>query len=97
MEIIKLKVYTLLFVTFYNHNVVCVEQLGMLGLQSITGDAWSGGWPCHMAVEMALEGINNHPDVLDGYRLWYEYVDDEVRHWVTHICMAIKTRVNSHR
>lgn len=69
----------------HKQKVVCVKMLKMLGLQSITGDAWSGGWPCHMAVEMALDGINMHPEVLDGYNLSYDYIDDEVSHYNTNI------------
>lgn len=55
------------------------RELRILGLQPMTGDAWPGGWPCLVAVEMAVEGINQHPDLLDGYVLKYDYIDHEVR------------------
>jgi len=45
----------------------------------MTGDAWPGGSQCLLAVEMAIEKINKHPDILKGYELIYDYIDHEVR------------------
>ena len=57
----------------------CTKELRILGLQPMTGDAWPGGSQCLLAVEMAIEKINKHPDILKGYELIYDYIDHEVR------------------
>jgi len=57
---------------------LCEKELRILGIQPMTGDAWPGGSQCLLATEMALEGINRHPDLLRGFKLVYDYIDDEV-------------------
>lgn len=54
------------------------KELRLLGLQPMTGTIWPGGWACLVPLKMALDGINKHPDLLNGYKLTYEYLDDEV-------------------
>lgn len=44
----------------------------------MTGETYPGGWACVIPVKMATEAINAHPDILAGYTLKYEYVDNEV-------------------
>lgn len=56
-----------------------LKELRILGLQAITGDAFPGGPTCLVAVKMALDSINQHPSLLNGYNLTYDYVDHEVR------------------
>ena len=55
-----------------------LKELRLLGLQPMTGNAWSGGWACLVPIQMAIDGINAHPYLLPGYNLTYEYVDNEV-------------------
>jgi len=55
-----------------------LKELRLLGLQPMTGNAWSGGWACLVPIKMAIEGINAHPNLLPGYNLTYEYIDNEV-------------------
>jgi len=38
-----------------------------LSLLPMTGEAWPGGWSCLVPVHMAIDGINAHPDLLQGY------------------------------
>ena len=38
------------------------------GIFPMTG-SWAGGKGCRPAVDMALEDVNNHPDILPGYTL----------------------------
>jgi len=57
---------------------VGLKELRLLGLQPMTGNAWSGGWACLVPIKMAIEGINAHPNLLPGYNLTYEYIDNEV-------------------
>lgn len=58
------------------------KELRMLTLLPMTGEAWPGGWSCLVPVQMAVDGINAHADLLQGYRLTFEYVDHEVRCFV---------------
>lgn len=70
----KLTVLSLVFLA------VCFgkdKELRLLGLQPMTGEAWPGGAACLVPVRMALEGINQHPDLLKGYTLTYEYFDHQ--------------------
>ena len=79
----------ILFVLFtlFMHHCKCEKELRLLGLQPITGKAWPGGWTCLAPIQMAIDGINAHPDMLRGYNLTYEYVDNEVCYtYVTVIC-----------
>lgn len=54
------------------------KELRLLGLQPMSGEAWPGGWACLVPVRMAVERINEHPDLLQGYTLKYEHIDHEV-------------------
>lgn len=59
--------------------VCCGEkELRMLGLQPLTGEHWLRGVACVLPVTMAIERINAHPDLLNGYKLTHEYVDVQV-------------------
>ena len=55
-----------------------LKELRLLGLQPMTGNAWSGGWACLVPIKMALEGINARSDLLEGFNITYEYIDNEV-------------------
>lgn len=55
------------------------RSLRMLGLQPMTGQGWTGGEPCVVASNMALEDVNANQDILSGYRLEYEFVDTKVK------------------
>lgn len=59
------------------------KELRLLGLQPMTGEAWPGGWSCVVPVQMAIEAINNRTDILDGYKLTYDYIDHEVFVFIT--------------
>ena len=67
---------------------VGLKELRLLGLQPMTGNAWSGGWACLVPIKMAIEGITAHPNLLPGYNLTYEYIDNEV-------CLSITLSVYS--
>ena len=62
----------ILFVLLYVLSVPLVEsankQLYIGGIFPMTG-GWAGGKGCRPAVDMALEDINKHPDILQGYTL----------------------------
>ena len=46
-----------------------VEDLYLLGLFPVGGDAWPAGEALLLAVNIALEQVNNRTDILPGYRL----------------------------
>jgi len=50
----------------------------LLGIQAMTGKSWPGGWSCLVPVMMAVDEINQRSDLLDGYKLTYNYIDHEV-------------------
>lgn len=54
------------------------KELRLLGLQPLTGKAWPTGAACVVPVTMAIDSINAHPDLLNGYKLTHEYVDVQV-------------------
>lgn len=56
-----------------------LKELRLLGLQAMTGKTYSGGWACLVPVQMGLEGIHAHPNLLNGYNLTYDYFDHEVK------------------
>lgn len=58
--------------------VDCQKVLRLLGLQPLTGQGWTGGQPCLVATEMAVEDVNNSSYILPEYRLEYDYVDTMV-------------------
>lgn len=39
---------------------------------------WAGGIGCKPAIEMALQDVNNNPDILKGYKLELMPVDTQV-------------------
>ena len=56
-----------------------LKELRLLGLQAMTGKTYSGGWACLVPVQMAINDVNDHPDLLVGYNLTYDYFDHEVK------------------
>lgn len=54
------------------------RELRILTLLPMTGEAWPGGWSCLVPVQMAIDGINAHPDLLQGYKVKFDYIDHEV-------------------
>ena len=54
------------------------KELRLLGIQAMTGKSWPGGWSCLVPVMMAVDEINQRSDLLDGYKLTYNYIDHEV-------------------
>jgi len=69
--------FMLIFMLLITH-CDCEKELRLLGLQPMTGTAWPGGWACFIPIQLAIAGINAHPDILRGFNLTYEYTDDEV-------------------
>lgn len=59
-------------------GVFCQRELRLLGLLPITGEIYPGGLSCLVPVKMAVDKINAHSDLLQGYTLTYEYIDNEV-------------------
>ena len=55
------------------------KELRLLGIQAMTGRIWPGGWSCLVPVMMAIDEVNQRSDLLDGYKLTYNYIDHEVR------------------
>ena len=70
----------LLCFAFFLICVHCADknELRILSLLPMTGEAWPGGWSCLVPVHMAIDGINAHPDLLLGYTLTFDYIDHEV-------------------
>lgn len=54
------------------------KVLRLLGLQAMTGEAWPGGWSCHVPVQLAIGMINSRDDILKDYTLEYDHIDHEV-------------------
>lgn len=55
-----------------------VKELRLLGLMQMTGEEWPAGWMCVVPIQMAIDKINAHPTLLSGYKLTFDYYDDQV-------------------
>ena len=65
----------------HNLTLIFVTSFGQSGFNA------SGVVP---AADIALEDINNHPDVLQGYNLMYDKVrDSQVCHNIMHACIFL--------
>lgn len=82
---------SLWIMVFLQQYGVCTfeKELRLLGLQAMTGKSWPGGGPCLVAVQMARDDINAHPDLLHGYELVYDYVDHEVNS----VCLTVQKTI----
>ena len=65
------------------------RDLHLLGLMPFGGSRWQAGRAMMLAINMALEQINNRTDVLDGYRLHLIWKDTRVS--------QIPVRLKGHR
>lgn len=50
------------------------------------------GRPFQVAVDIAMEAINNHSVILDGYLLQPQYVDSQVRREIC-LCLSLCVRI----
>ena len=73
-----MRVLGLVIVLTFPTVVDSLKDLRLLGLLPMTGDIYPGGWSCLVPVKMALDGINAHPNLLQGYNLSYDYIDNQV-------------------
>ena len=48
-------------------------------------EGWQGGQACLPAAEMALEDVNNNPDILRGYNINLAHKDDMVGCYISYI------------
>ena len=74
-----------------------VKDLYLLGLLPLGGRTWPVGDALKVAIDMALEAVNNRTDILDGYRLHLVVGDTQVKsstHFIQiYVCLNTGTRI----
>ena len=60
-----------------------LRSLVLQGMQPMTGTGWTGGAGCLPAALMAVRHINEKSDLLDGYNLTYNWVDTQVKNFLS--------------